>query len=92
MRTKPTHEHDCNKCEYVTSVFMDGGIWDWYVCRTSVIGRYGSDGPAYWSSDISTITRLLAEPSYAPHLNTYAWSGTYIVALYVLEMYRTNQG
>lgn len=49
---KPAHQHDCTRCVYLGSMFMDceSGIGDWYRCSTSsVVCRLSSDGPDYWS-------------------------------------------
>lgn len=54
---KPEHKHDCSEC-----IFL-GNYWpkprqtvDLYICKgpreTSLIARYGSDGPEYCSGPI----------------------------------------
>lgn len=51
MLRKPTYQHDCDNCRFMAHA--DGK--DWYVCapvahgRGSVIGRFGNDGPEFWS-------------------------------------------
>lgn len=42
---KPKWTHDCKACKYVGS----DTDHDWYVCRDSVVARFGDDGPEYWS-------------------------------------------
>lgn len=49
---KPRFTHDCDSCVFVATI----GENDWYVCPPlkdglggSVVARYGSDGPQYWS-------------------------------------------
>ncbi len=62
--SKPRFTHDCDNCQFVWSV----GEMDWYVCDrtkiphdihggdplfTNIVGRYGSDGPEYYSTWVS---------------------------------------
>lgn len=59
---KPRYTHDCEKCVYLGTVYAERendckNYIDCYWCKnerypslTSVIGRYGSDGPEYSSS------------------------------------------
>ena len=52
----PTHQHDCDACEYVDSY---QGV-DWYVCPDkSVVGRRSSDGPDYWSMPIDMLQSVV---------------------------------
>jgi len=52
---RPFHQHDCTNCRYLGSTHSRTEQTDWYVCTSSVVGRYGSDGPAYWSMDKSMV-------------------------------------
>lgn len=52
--------HDCDSCQYLYTDTRKKV--DWYVCPTSlgsakgsIIGRYGNDGPEYWSSPVDVI-------------------------------------
>lgn len=60
---KPHHTHDCDKCVYLGSVYAKRNndfpkeyidcywcVKELYPSLTSVIGRFGSDGPDYSSS------------------------------------------
>ena len=62
--SKPRFTHDCDNCQFVWSVEE----MDWYVCDrtkiphdihggdplfTNIVGRYGSDGPEYYSTWVS---------------------------------------
>lgn len=52
--TTKMFEHDCERCVYVLTTHGDND-YDWYVCPdggslgSSVVARYGDDGPNYWS-------------------------------------------
>lgn len=70
MNQKPTHTHDCDHCIFLGQFLIFEGsdktetIVDCYFCGPGIlspgtlIGRFGSDGPDYASSEIfaSTIT------------------------------------
>ncbi len=56
--------HDCPQCRFLGSARNSGKVADLYVCtdaqlpgsvaeRTTIIARYGSDGPDYSSCSIS---------------------------------------
>lgn len=97
MKIKPTHRHDCTQCQFITATHSDHGqTYDWYVCgvgrgelHMSVIGRYGSDGPQYWSMDVSTLNRASREAAYIVDEDRYAWSERMMIAFTVLEWWRT---
>lgn len=42
--------HDCTKCKFIATKEVDGTLFDWYVCGTTILGRYGNEGSQYWSS------------------------------------------
>ena len=53
---KPRYTHDCDRCLFLGQL----GDRDWYYCAEqigggSVIGRYSSDGPDYWSMPLNMI-------------------------------------
>lgn len=55
---KPLYKHDCNKCIFLGSVFdvLNKVDADLYCCPMEVSGpsilvRYSSDGPDYWSNN-----------------------------------------
>jgi len=56
---KAKHTHDCNVCKLVAVTELA----DWYLCTNTAIGehtlvgRYGSDGPEYWSCPVDIINR-----------------------------------
>ena len=53
MQMQPKWKHDCAKCNYLGSTYMQRELLDWYTCGTgynkTVIARSGNDGPEYWS-------------------------------------------
>jgi hypothetical protein len=53
MKMNPKWKHDCDKCKYLGTTYMNAKVMDWYTCGTapqqSVIARQGNDGPEYWS-------------------------------------------
>ena len=59
----PTHTNDCKRCQYLHSETLEGQTVDWYRCPKrggtnigdSIIGRFGSEGPEYWSMPASVI-------------------------------------
>jgi hypothetical protein len=55
---KPSFTHDCEKCVYIGTT-IGSNLQDWYFCRGcdggTLIARYGSDGPDYWSSPVCMI-------------------------------------
>lgn len=78
-----TYEHDCKDCKFVAVVALDGGLVDCYVCSRvgplgrSVILRYGSRPPQYWSSPINQIRKINA--------NSKELSSWNLVAEYLYE-------
>lgn len=63
LKTKPVHTHDCDRCVYLGTISPRSasdseGQWiDCYWCEnkehpqlSSMLGRYGSNGPEYASS------------------------------------------
>lgn len=62
---KAKHEHDCDECELIAVTDQA----DWYLCpRTAIgdhtmIGRYSSDGPDYWSCSVDIIKTGVSEGS-----------------------------
>jgi hypothetical protein len=58
---QPKHEHDCSKCLF--QGHYDGA--DWYICLSngpqSVIKRYSSDTPDYWSMPFDMVTSAAYE-------------------------------
>lgn len=54
--TKPTFKHDCDRC-YFLGEYRGR---DLYVCRDTLISRYGDDGPEYSSYLISQLGQLYA--------------------------------
>lgn len=46
--------HDCSACRPLGTSTLKGRAYDWYVCGSgpyaSIIARWGSDGPEYWSA------------------------------------------
>lgn len=56
---QPTYTHDCPKCKYLGSMLIGHQTADWYECKgldTSVIARFSSDGPDYWSMPTEMVT------------------------------------
>jgi hypothetical protein len=54
----PRYQHDCERCVYLGTIVLDDGENDLYFCppepgrpgaRTSLVARYGDDGPEYAS-------------------------------------------
>ena len=93
---KPTHTHDCDTCEFVTSTHGERGITDWYVhvgrntSMVTIIGRHSSDGPDYWSMDVPTLQRCLTQASLIVAEDKLAWSEMMILAHWAFEIYRTD--
>ena len=56
MRTEPLYEHDCDACVFVGGSNLEGTEYDYYYCprcdEGTVIARYSSDGPDYYSTSI----------------------------------------
>lgn len=65
------HEHDCDACEYLGTCTLYGKETDWYYCppapdgagssieeKGTMVARYSSEGPDYWSSPIAMILRI----------------------------------
>ena len=54
--------HDCDRCRFVTRGHVDGMSVpvDWYLCGSSVIGRYDDAGHAYWSSPAAMVPQIAA--------------------------------
>lgn len=97
MSTKitPTHTHDCDKCRFITATYSDHGeTYDWYICgpsnSLSIIGRYGNDGPSYWSMDLATLEANLGKPSFIQSANRYAWSERMQIAYTVFSWWRES--
>ena len=45
------YQHDCNRCEFITDLTIDGQHYDIYRCPNKIpswIARFGSDGPDNW--------------------------------------------
>lgn len=88
MRQLPRFKHDCTKCRYLGTTFSDGAH-DWYVCGTSVVARYGDDGPEYWSNGTSMVDSdnyLYTDASRVDaRLATPVISEKMIVARFMLE-------
>lgn len=59
------HEHHCLGCVYLGSIQVEGhGQVDWYRCGNgngTLLGRYGSDGPEYWSMPERIIETAIKE-------------------------------
>jgi hypothetical protein len=90
MSIKPTHQHDCSKCEFVTATFGSRGLVDWYICRNKVVvGRASSKGSDYFSMDSEILDGAMRRASYVQHLDKAAWSEQLIVAFWVRELWRT---
>ena len=56
---QPVYTHDCPKCKYLGSMFIGNRTADWYQCKgfdPSVIARFSSDGPDYWSTSPEMVT------------------------------------
>lgn len=54
--SKPYHQHDCSKCKYLGSMYMDRPM-DWYVCgNDSILARFSDEGRDYWSMMPSMVT------------------------------------
>lgn len=55
----PRFTHDCKRCRFVDSITVDEIPYDWYLCGAdSIIGRYGDEGPAYWSAPVAMIPTM----------------------------------
>ena len=80
--SNPRFTHDCDKCEFVWSV----GDMDWYVhdrtkvrysihgqdpLFTDIIGRFGSDGPDYYSTWVSNFSEVPQSEEGAMALATF---------------------
>lgn len=52
-RRGPVHQHDCQRCRYLGHTRIDNHEVDVYHCPDSdggsMVLRYGSEGPEYWS-------------------------------------------
>jgi hypothetical protein len=63
------HQHDCARCRFLGRVRINFRDVDWYHCPGimggSVIGRYGSAGPDYWSAPVDAVARM--DSDYAVH-------------------------
>lgn len=53
----PAHRHDCDSCAFHGTRNVGDKKVDFYTCGDTVIGRYGSDGPEYWSTLASICVR-----------------------------------
>lgn len=94
MRITPTHTHDCTKCRFITATHSDSGqTYDWYICGLqypTIIGRFGSEGPQYWSMDVRTLEANLNRPSLIVSENRYAWSERMQIAHWVYRIWRED--
>lgn len=62
----PVHQHDCEVCRFCGTFEFEDLMVDVYVCQPpgrgeisqSLIGRFGSDGPEYWSHSIQVLRHL----------------------------------
>jgi hypothetical protein len=58
---QPKYKHDCRECRFLRT---ENGA-DWYYCPKcdggTIIGRFGDEGYAYWSSPIDIILRWTKE-------------------------------
>lgn len=63
---QPKFQHDCNKCEFLGHYYDH----DVYICereefpRSSVVARYGDDGPAYASMPSCILRDTLVDPEH----------------------------
>jgi hypothetical protein len=82
----PKWKHDCHKCSYLGSTFLQRDLLDWYTCGTgynkTVIARHGDDGPEYWSLPVDVMrqgdtVRMLDD--------TQAYSGMQLMAEAMLK-------
>ena len=47
-------KHDCDRCRFLGSTIGGGRMTDLYVCGETLIARYGSDGPEYYSTTLGS--------------------------------------
>jgi hypothetical protein len=70
------YTHDCNHCKFLRTMSVEGVDYDWYECPdnaspgfSTIVARYGNDGPEYWSSMRSIIEDKAGfyGPTWAQH-------------------------
>lgn len=89
MKPSPRYTHDCNKCRFITAIFGDDGVEDWYVCDgfdRSVIARRSNDGPDYWSMPTSMVNPGRVASEYGGDPSQTFLVGKHIVAHHVLQL------
>lgn len=72
---EPNHNHDCEKCKLLGMLWIGDDIVDVYRCRSrsslgSLIIRFGSDGPEYWSMPIDVINGIRTTPDDGLYFKT----------------------
>jgi hypothetical protein len=89
MSMKPKHTHDCERCQYLGTVFDSGGMLDGYYCNDGFLGgsvvlRQSSEGSDYWSIPLS----MLKPDEVAGQLgnaDSKGYVGKYIVADFLVR-------
>jgi hypothetical protein len=85
---RPTHTHDCRSCIFIASIYMGSENYDAYVCvgrDPSVILRYGSEGPDYWSSPMSMVDRIAGPLGMFSDPSRVTMSGMGLTAQWVVR-------
>lgn len=86
---QPKYTHDCQTCVFIGRVNMAGEERDAYYHHSkasfasTVILRYGSEGPDYWSCAVDML-KTTAGPATTQE-GTRVYSGSAIIALWVYE-------
>ena len=57
---KPRYTHDCKTCVFIGQIME----YDLYICKTTIIARYGNEGPEYSSGGGLHLRNLHLELSY----------------------------
>lgn len=78
---KPNFEHDCEKCQFLGSVVIEGEVQDLYYCayEPTIISRYGTDGD--YSSGL-----CFGESALVRHVNGDARGNKGLMVAYTLAL------
>jgi hypothetical protein len=92
----PKYTHDCDKCQFVARVSMQGTDSDWYVCPqdllgATVIGRYSSEGSDYTSCPVDILDKASYAIAWRPATDDHVVSAERLISQGVLAMWRAKQ-
>ena len=59
---KAEYEHDCDVCEYKTTIRIGPTLYDIYKCTNSYIARFGDEGSEYSSIPIELKYSFITHP------------------------------